>query len=251
MISEQAIWCVFDALIKAGLVMEQGDVFGPRAGWVGGPVVHLDMKPENLFIGDFPDQQVGNNWAIYPTFKVADFGHSFDDRRDLRDHSHYRDRGTHGYQAPEQVREHYYHGRPPIDPLNTKTNVWGVGITVMALTNLNSNAGELLFHQAAGNEDHPGLIPSFTADAVNKYSLTLRSMVLSCLQYRHANRPTFTTLLTQLQNATGLGGPQSYDLAQGARFANMANQALATPLFHLKPNTYVAGFQVPPGDVAI
>lgn len=54
MIPEPAIWHMFETLIKAGLVMEQGDVDQPMPGWndvnVGGPVVHMDLKPDNLFI---------------------------------------------------------------------------------------------------------------------------------------------------------------------------------------------------------
>jgi serine/threonine protein kinase len=255
MLPEPVIWCAFEALIKAGLVMEHGSVgvgVQPPAEWDGAAVAHLDMKPNNVFIGEFPDQNVGGNWTMYPTFKVADFGHSCDDNRLPQAFVHYRGRGTESYQAPEQMDAHNYHGRRPIDPLDTKTNVWGVGITIMAMMNMWSEAGDKDFREAAQNENHPDLIPSFTADAGNTFSGELKNMVLSCLQFRHVNRPTFRALLHQLETHTGLGGPQMPDRAEGARFATQLNPAAnATPLRHMLPNKYPLGWVVPAGEIAI
>jgi len=219
MIPEPVIWCAFETLIKAGLVMEQGDADQPPPVWNNGPVLHLDLKPDNLYLGPFPAQN--DDWAVYPSFKVADFGHSVDDRRDAN--YDYRGRGTITYMSPEQLEDNRYHGQYPRDPVNTKTNVWGVGITVMSLMDLGQEPGNLTFEKAATNENHPSLVPQFSPNARAKYSATLRNMVIHCLQYRQVNRPTFRTLRTQLDAVTGLGGPQATDLAQGARFANNLN----------------------------
>jgi serine/threonine protein kinase len=176
MIPEPAIWHMFETLIKAGLVMEQGDVSQPRAGWtddnVGGPVVHLDFKPENLFIADYPDQfgedgpggeEDPENFAMYPAFKLSNFGYSIDDRcRHPPGDDSYRGRGTAMYLTPEQLI--HFPGQNQ-DPLNTKTNVWGVGILLMTLMNLNDKAGDLNFAEARWNERDPNLVPRFKVRA--------------------------------------------------------------------------------------
>lgn len=253
MIPEPAIWCAFEVLIRAGLVMEQGDVNQPQPGWVGGPVVHLDFKPDNLYIADYPDQdeEQPENFAMYPSFKVADFGLSIDDRRHPQED--YRGRGTEWYRAPEQLMPFDYHGQNQ-ETLNTKTNVWGVGITVMALMNLNLMAGDLKFREAANDENDPRLVPQFLPEANRKYSRTLRNLVTHCLQFRQVDRPTFQVLRTSLEAATGLGVPGllQRDYAQGARFATRDNPPVwPQSLLHLPRHPFDIGELIAPNMTAV
>jgi serine/threonine protein kinase len=80
-IEEPALWHIFESLIKAGLVMEQGftDQPNPQTAQKWPQIVHLDIKPENVFIADYPQVNPNNsseNFAMYPTFKLGDFGES-------------------------------------------------------------------------------------------------------------------------------------------------------------------------------
>ena len=185
---------------------------------VNAEVVHLDFKPHNIFLGDYPSDDpdsAPSNFAMYPTCKLGDFGMATYHHLAQRRPTAYIGRGTGGFFAPEQKQNYHGQKRPH---LNAKTNVWGVGITVMALMNLDTTAGNLQFRQAANNESDPLLVPDFTPAAVAGYSAPLRQMVRSCMQYKQDDRPEFATLLTNLRQYT-VPTPGLRDYALGARFA--------------------------------
>jgi serine/threonine protein kinase len=241
-IPEPAIWHIFNSLIKAGLTMERvfvGENDQDNARKLA-EVVHLDIKPDNIVFGEYPDtdqELVPDNFAMYPVCKLGDFGLATyrrlaENQRNLKNNL-YIGRGAPGYFAPEQKPEYHGRRRPT---LNTKTNVWGVGITVIALMNLNVAAGHLEFQQAATDELDPLLVPAFTPTAIAEYSSELRRMVQGCVQYRQHDRPSFTTLLASLRHYTGLA-PGYRDRALGARFGTR----------HALPaNNFALGMAMPP-----
>lgn len=51
-IPEPAIWFIFESLVIGGLLMSQGHPTTPVEDWI--PIVHRDVKPDNVFVGDFP-----------------------------------------------------------------------------------------------------------------------------------------------------------------------------------------------------
>jgi serine/threonine protein kinase len=248
-IPEPAIWHIFESLIKAGLVLQQGSTTHPLPAWVGrGPaeqgIVHLDIKPANVFIGDYPPQQPNTatqNFAMYPTFKLADFGLSILlERADER--GHYTGRGTEGFFAPEQLDQYHGSQRPP---LNAKTNVWGFGATVMAMMNVSDLPSEKKFRAAMFDQGHPALVPQFKYAAKAHYSEELREMVTDCLQFLQSDRPSFDDLLRQVRSRTGLTAG-AVDFAQSARFAkkNVLPPGLSL-MQHLGTNKYALGLAVP------
>jgi len=240
--------------------MEQGAESLPSPPWfIGGTVVHMDIKPDNVFIGDYPEQITAsgedpNNFAMYPRFKLADFGLATDSRRNPPADRFYRGRGTPGFLAPEQLHEDDYPGQENIPPLNSKTNVWGVGITLMVMMNMNDNTGSLHFEEAKTDEADPNLVPKFKQRALNVYSARLRGMVLRCVRFRQANRPTFAALLAELRAETDYHrGLIPVDHARGARHATLTNlPGSLQPLMHIDPvDAYAVGLTMPPGHTAI
>jgi serine/threonine protein kinase len=250
-IEEPALWHIFESLIKAGLVMEQGftDQPNPQTAQKWPQIVHLDIKPENVFIADYPQVNPNNsseNFAMYPTFKLGDFGEST--FRNLigsrtRPRNQFFSRGTQEFLAPEHRTNYYaWQGRPN---LNAKTNVWGVGITMMALMNLNTTAGDLDFREAARDEHDPALVPAFAPTVAARYSPRLRLMVQACVQYLQRGRPNFQTLLNEV--CTFTGSHHHRDLAQGARFGTRdAMPPGLTLLNGLPANNYALGMAMPP-----
>lgn len=157
----------------------------------------------------------------------------------------YLNRGTRGYFAPEQIPPN---GRRQQD-LNAKTNVWQVGITVMALMNLNSDTGDLQGFKAAEpplrDENHPSLVPRFNAMAQARYSVQLRNLVLWCVQYLQDSRPDFAQLHGDiLRNTDPLGA--GVDLSQGARYGSPRNMPPGLGRMQgLKANNYAIGMAMP------
>lgn len=245
-IPEPAIWHIFNSLIKAGLTMD--NLFINDDDHVDAHVVHLDLKPSNIFLGDYPPDnpdRVPSNFAMYPTCKVGDFGISAYRHLAKRRPQAYIGRGTGGFYAPEQKVEYHGQERPH---LNTKTNVWGVGITVMALMNLDTAAGALQFREAATDETDPLLIPDFTPAAIAGYSAQLRHLVRSCVQYNQDDRPEFSKLFASVRQCT-VPTPGLKDYALGARFATMhALPAGLTLLSGLPANNYALGMAMPPRE---
>ncbi|KAI9719048.1 MAG: hypothetical protein M1812_003678 [Candelaria pacifica] len=67
-VPEAFIWHVFHSLVKVICYCETGSLGGGRrAGW--DTIVHLDMKPTNIFLGD----PVASDNALYPAIKFVDF----------------------------------------------------------------------------------------------------------------------------------------------------------------------------------
>ena len=95
---EEFLWHVFHSLAKVAVIMEQGPFTDPETEQgVDGPVIHLDIKPDNAYLGK-PDEKA--LFPLYPTIKMADFGlseitHPFDEFNPL----HYR-KGTPDYSPP-------------------------------------------------------------------------------------------------------------------------------------------------------
>jgi serine/threonine protein kinase len=95
---EEYLWHVFHSLAKVAVVMEQGPFTNPDTEKiVDGPVIHLDIKPDNVYLGK-PDGKA--LFPHYPTIKMADFGMSeFTHPLDALNPRRYR-KGTPDYYPP-------------------------------------------------------------------------------------------------------------------------------------------------------
>lgn len=145
-IPEPLIWHIFESLVNAGLLMEQGHITQAQNPW--NQIFHRDFKPQNVFLGRHPDPVAArDNWAAYPTIKLGDYGLAVETwPHDNRNPFDFMDAGTPRYQAPEQIDDP---GDPSPPPFTAKINVFGVGITAMALMDQHGDSTTGLLHARA------------------------------------------------------------------------------------------------------
>ncbi|GAB7364621.1 hypothetical protein MBLNU230_g5425t1 [Neophaeotheca triangularis] len=218
MIPENFIWSAFQGLVTAACVLRHGRKPGWGDGW-DRHLAHLDIKPENVCLSV---PRSDSKYPNCPNVELADFGHAADivDKflEGAANPTALTPLGTPDWCAPE---EHMY---PTIDTaspeghrLESYSDIWGIGITIMGLMNLdNPLVGTKRFppfdlgfryrlNDPFPNElQDPAGYPVFQPWAHSKYSQALKSLVLKCLDANPNERPRaddlYAEILTYVQD---------------------------------------------------
>ncbi|KAF2168609.1 hypothetical protein M409DRAFT_21355 [Zasmidium cellare ATCC 36951] len=179
-IPERALWAIFEALTSAVCIMQRGCVAGgtPSDEPHIHPVIQCDIKPVNVFLAE-PQKDF---WPGIPVFKLGDFG--------LVRESTVADKpvdeawGTRGFRAPEQYRQ------DPGPFAVHRSDVWGIGKTMLSLVNLERKPDDARFD---GDPPRP------TDAAWNKYSEELLEEIMSCLHLYPLRRKDIGTLWSRIR----------------------------------------------------
>ncbi|KXT00414.1 hypothetical protein AC578_3343 [Pseudocercospora eumusae] len=216
---EPFLWHTFECLARAGQEMEQP---APNDEWE--VILHLDYKPRNVFLGVPDDGQ----YKGYPVPKTGDYGLAkIVPPGDKRNANRYPLCGTPFCRPREQTNVPYpgEEGRPRRQ-MDAKTNVWGVGIVMWSLLELEHGDHRLSYEdlvtpQGIKHDGDPKILdrPTFRKAAEKHYSRDLRNLILMCLSHEQQHRPTFEKLLLYIENCTGKS--QKTDLANGLRSASV------------------------------
>ncbi|RMY55064.1 hypothetical protein D0865_04379 [Hortaea werneckii] len=186
---EPFIWACFESLAKAGLLMEQGSLDeNPLTRW--DLIVHFDLKPSNVFLG-VPST---TNFTCYPQAKLGDFGLAqLFSPEDDGDYKQYCGRGTVCCRAPEQVLLTLF-GRP--EKWTSATNVWGIGIIIWGLMELEEGDHRLVYEKGIRDGDsRSSSVPTLRPSTEQRYSKELCDLVDACTEYRPSDRPSFREVL--------------------------------------------------------
>ncbi|KAI7355628.1 hypothetical protein KC320_g2736 [Hortaea werneckii] len=244
---EPFLWHVFESLVIAGLLMERGELDpGPISFWE--QILHLDYKCSNVFL-DLPSHE---RYIGYPMPRLGDFGlctiKKMKDPRKAEDYI--MGNGTRGNRPAEQMHHLYGKQRKP-RMMDSRTNVWGVGIVLWSLIELEEGDHRLKFDT---NDDEcdgdPERLnePTFRPRASEHYSTELLELISACTRYEQKDRPDFADLLKRIKHYTRPSSAS--DKASGLRGAaandpgwRREDHRVETP-----PEKWKFGFAIAPND---
>lgn len=244
---EPFLWHVFESLVIAGLLMERGELDpGPISFWE--QILHLDYKCSNVFL-DLPSHE---RYTGYPMPRLGDFGlctiKKMNDPRKAEDYV--MGNGTRGNRPAEQMHHLYGKQRKP-RMMDSRTNVWGVGIVLWSLIELEEGDHRLKFDTKDDDCDgDPERLnePTFRPRASEHYSAELLELISACTSYEQKNRPDFADLLKRIRHYTR--SSSAFDKASGLRGAAADDpewlsegNRVETP-----PEKWKLGFAIAPND---
>ncbi|KAK5121097.1 hypothetical protein LTR85_005581 [Meristemomyces frigidus] len=227
-------WYLSGSLVEAALLMEKGALDVALPDWDS--IIHRDMKPENILSAGYSD----THFAVYPTPTLSDFGLAIRPTEaldaNLNPHGVNGGTGSRGFIAPEQSAGAFDRtGGHPEPRLQSSTNVWGIGITLLSIMNLDGRPPE----QTYQDNDDPAP-PDFNKNG-ERYSDALKNMVRECLEADPAARADLDGLRVVIDDCTrpppdnsqagsdtvaanegdeaGAGPAENFDEANGMRFS--------------------------------
>ncbi|KAI7086039.1 hypothetical protein KC356_g5397 [Hortaea werneckii] len=244
---EPFLWHVFESLVIAGLLMERGELDpGPISFWE--QILHLDYKCSNVFL-DLPSHE---RYTSYPMPRMGDFGlctiKKMNDPRKAEDYVV--GNGTRGNRPAEQMHHLYGKQRKP-RMMDSRTNVWGVGIVLWSLIELEEGDHRLEFDSKDDDCDgDPERLnePAFRPRASEHYSVELLELITACTRYEQKDRPYFANLLKRIKHYTR---PSSaLDKASGLRGAAANDPKWLTEGHRVEtpPEKWKLGFAIAPND---
>ncbi|KAK4610305.1 hypothetical protein CLAFUW4_13627 [Fulvia fulva] len=190
-IPEPFIWYVAEQLLLAAQVLLQGGTGANTVpNWRG--IIHRDTKPSNL--GDFgfaceTDVNDGTNNPV----------------------EFFEDEGTDGFLSPEQRRWYRRNGDFDLSArrrLREQTNVWGVGIILWSMVNLQPDGWPGIGRQ----NRQPPFLPGM-------YSASLSNFIAQCVRYNPTGtigRPTVAQALNQIRNNPLVPGHDNFQSMETA-----------------------------------
>ncbi|RMY03053.1 hypothetical protein D0868_07658 [Hortaea werneckii] len=244
---EPFLWHVFESLVIAGLLMERGELDpGPISFWE--QILHLDYKCSNVFL-DLPSHE---RYTGYPMPRLGDFGlctiKKINDPRKAEDYVV--GNGTRGNRPAEQMHHLYGKQRKP-RMMDSRTNVWGVGIVLWSLIELEEGDHRVQFDSKDDECDgDPERLkePTFRPRASEHYSAELLELISACTRYEQKDRPDFADLLKQIKHFTCPNS--SSDRASGLRGAAADDPDWLNEVNRVEkpPEKWKLGFAIAPND---
>ncbi|EKD18528.1 uncharacterized protein L3040_007449 [Drepanopeziza brunnea f. sp. 'multigermtubi'] len=214
---ETTLWIILNCLVDGLMALEFGseDPNQPFADWV--PIVHLDLKPDNVMLAEIQD-----GLHSLPILKLIDFGSAgFIDPNNPpsdEDLERWRLMGTEDYYTPEQFTEEWdfkdFKASKIAGAYGPCTNVWGIGVIMFQLLTLSNNPPDhkqpFLPQSSAGNSDGilngaPAVGNTYGNDMrAYSYSKSLVDTIFECLYETPGLRPSIAGLKQRIGDGFAL-----------------------------------------------
>ncbi|KAI1290490.1 kinase-like domain-containing protein [Xylaria venustula] len=191
----------------------------PKRRWAAKRVVHFDIDPKNILIGGLDEGVKGQEHALVPRLKLADFGVA-DEIKPNKRNMYYNNRrrcGKWGHYAPEQFgvdwdfvkkadgslmnRNGFELGEQNVaGNYDSHTNVWGIALTLWQL--ITKYRAELppriqRTHQARDQMANHYCSDILTEGRYDRVDIELRKTVARCMAHDPKRRPTVRALVAQ------------------------------------------------------
>ena len=205
---EPFVWYLFHRLANAAMVMDTKLHTG-KDQYV---VVHLDLKPDNILLGNPGSLGVNSDFVMYPPAYMGDFGVAeityHGDEQACRMHH----QGTLGYMPPEIWRWRVEgggdeQGGPHLDvPAHSYTNIWQIGkimLSVLEGTGSTRDVNQMKYNETEEEQPAPAYKNKFFQDIEEDgtwsgWSRDLIDLVHECVRYRAVDRPSPQDLLDRI-----------------------------------------------------
>ncbi|KAI2632245.1 kinase-like domain-containing protein [Hypoxylon sp. NC1633] len=231
-IPQKILWSFFLCLVRACTAMAHPPSQEPGYDNNPGPItervprgkdndasrlVHFDIDPCNLFVGEVPDAVGTGEHAFAPVLKLGDFGVAAEIDSTQQDEyfENLRGNGKRGFWAPEQFTVEWEHIPLGSGAVNREgvpgnfgahTNIWAVGLTMETMITLCTPAIPPIPSYATvrcppGKSVYVTYAGHLFGPQYSRIDIDLRSLIARCQAHDPRERPTLRELETTINNA--------------------------------------------------
>ncbi|KAI0016241.1 protein kinase-like protein [Xylariomycetidae sp. FL0641] len=181
------------------------DIPPARRRWAAKRMVHFDIDPKNILIGEHDPQD--QEHRLVPRLKLADFGLATSGKRNKRNvyYTNRRWKAKYGYYAPEQFGPEWDHVNalawdgPELSEqmiagnYGSHTNVWGIALTMWQLmTGLKPPTPPQSFCHDGSNRSYAIWLNNAEYEHIDQ---ELKDIVTRCMYHDPRSRPSLQQLL--------------------------------------------------------
>jgi len=223
-VPEPFVWYCLEALTTACLIMYKGTLDPNEQIDHWDPIVHLDIKPDNVLL----DEEDPEHFYCYPKPVLTDFGLSLECNTKMQNPEEMYGRGTRGYMATEAAGHDDLPGGREKD-ITERTDVYSIGATIFNLMVPEALHGPFAVRSGRSTREplhqptqhvlreskYAPVDELFPERQREEYTDEIREVVARCLEFLPTDRPSMRQLYdtTKRLIVEGKAEPMKWDEA--------------------------------------